>query len=58
MTSNKLTERYEQVLRGVGFLELPESELDMLVKSFDLPESYSTDPKNWFINPIFTEGIS
>ena len=58
MTRNKLTERYEQVLKSVGFLELPESELDMLVRSFGLPESYSTDPKNWFINPIFTEGIS
>jgi len=58
MTRNGFSAGYERMLRSVGFLELPESRMDMLVKTFDLPEEYFANIENWFITPIFAEGIS
>ncbi|MFQ5884070.1 MAG: hypothetical protein ACE5IO_03105, partial [Thermoplasmata archaeon] len=58
LTKNKVSAGYARMLCHTGFVELPESRMDMLVKTFDLSEEYSANVENWLINPIFTEGIS
>jgi len=58
MINNQSSNVYQQLLKQVNFLELPLQLMDVLVRGFDLPNHYITDPENWYVTMTFTEGVA